>query len=72
MREIPVGLDGGELGVVVVESAVLGSLQLLGNRASKKQSIDAVRNGVVLVLIKGKENKSVLHKVRVVEQRLKE
>ena len=71
-REVPVGLDGGELRVVVVEVVVVLANVLAGESISEKNGQDVVLDAVGLVLVEGDENQSVLHKVLVFEERVHE
>lgn len=64
-REIPVGRDGGDLRVVVVEVVVGGANQLLGEGIAQQDAKDLVVLGVGLVLVKGQKDKGVVHEVGV-------
>lgn len=66
--ELPVGGERGNHGVVGVESAVGGSLEVVGDRATNQEGVDGVRVGVVAALIKGEHDKGVLHEVLVLQE----
>lgn len=67
--EIPVGLDGGDLGVVVVEVGVSSTHKMLGDSITEENTENAVLDGVGLVLVEGDEDQGALHEVLVVQQR---
>lgn len=67
--EPPVGLNGGDLAVVVVEVGVRGAVQVLGDSVAQQDGEHAVLDGVGRVLVKGDEDERVLHETGVVEQR---
>jgi hypothetical protein len=69
---MPVSLDGGDLGVVIVIVVVGGALKVLRDSIAEEDTEDAVLDGVGLVLIEGDEHKSVVHEVLVVQERGKE
>lgn len=70
--EAPVGFDGGDLTVVVVEVVVGGADKVLGEGVTEQDGENLVALGVGLVLIPGEEDKSVVHEVLVVEEGLEE
>lgn len=72
--KVPVGLDGGDLGVVVVVVGVSGADKLLGNSVTEKQAEDAVTLGVSLALVESDENEGAAPEVGllVVDERLEE
>lgn len=70
--QAPVGLDGGDLRVMVVELWVVGADKVGWNGVTEEDREDAVTNSVGVVLVKGDENGSLLHEVGVVEERLHE
>lgn len=70
--EIPVGRDGSNLGVVVVEVVVGGANQLLGKGIAKQDAKDLVVLGVGLVLVKGQKDKGVVHEVGVLKEGFEE
>lgn len=69
---LPVGLDGGELGVVVVVVVVGGSHEVLGDGVPEEDAEDAVLDGVGLVLVEGDEDQGVVEEARVLEEGLEE
>jgi hypothetical protein len=66
--EIPVGLNCGDLRVMVVEVVVSSSDKLVWDGVTDEDSEDFVLDGVCLVLIKGDQNESVVHKSLVGEE----
>lgn len=70
--EAPVGLDCGNLTVVVVEVVVGGAHKVLGDGVTEQDSENLVALGIGLALIPGEQNKGVVHEVLVVEERLEE
>ncbi len=66
--ETPVGLDGGDLAVVVVEVVVGGADELLGHDIAEEDADDLVLLGVGRVLVEGDEHEGVVHETLVVEQ----
>ncbi|KAI6755574.1 hypothetical protein HG531_004680 [Fusarium graminearum] len=69
--EIPVGLNGGNLRVVVVEAVVGCANEMLGNSITEKNTEDVVLAGVGFVFIPSDKNKSVIHEVLILEEWLK-
>ena len=69
MVEAPVGLDGGNLRVVVVVVAVGGADKVLGHGVADQDRQHAVLDGIGLVLVESDEHQRVLHELRVLEQR---
>jgi hypothetical protein len=86
--QIPVGLDGGNLREVVwwvlamprrtmhgegtIEIGICSAVERLRDSAAEKNAEDTVLAGVGVVFVEGYEDQSVLHEVRVVQQRLQE
>lgn len=66
--ELPVGGERGNHRVVGVESAVGGSLEVVGDGATNQEGVDGVGVGVVVTLVKGEHDKCVLHQVLVLEE----
>jgi len=69
---VPVGLDGGNLGVVVVEVGVGGADKLRGDGVTEKDREGPVLLRVRAVLVEGDQDHGVLHEVLVIEERLEE
>lgn len=69
---IPVGLNGSNLRVVVVEVGVGGADKVLGDGVAEKDRESPVLLGVRAVFVEGDQNHGVLHEVLVVEKRLEE
>lgn len=67
--QVPVSLDGGEFGVVIVEVGVGCADQMLGDGVTEENREDAVLDGVGFVLVEGDEDESVLHEVGVIQER---
>jgi hypothetical protein len=65
---IPVSLDGGDLGVVVVVVVVGGAFEVLWDSVTEEDAEDAVLDGVGLVLVEGDKNKGVVHEVLIVQE----
>lgn len=65
----PVGLDGGELGVVVVVVAVAGADEMRGHGVAEQDAVDLVLHGVVFVLVEGDEDEGVVHEALVGQER---
>jgi hypothetical protein len=63
---IPVSLDGGDLGVVVVVVVVGGAFEVLWDSITEEDAEDAVLDGVGLVLVEGDKNKGVVHEMLIV------
>lgn len=72
--EIPVGLDGRKLGVVVVEGVVLGADELLGNGRAEEDTGDVVAlEGVLAVSLPGDVDQgAAVVELGVLEERLDE
>lgn len=70
--EVPVGLNGGNLAVVVVEVVVGGAGEVLGEGVAEQDGENLVALGVGLVLIPGEQDEGVVHEVLVVEEGLEE
>lgn len=70
--EVPVGLDGRDFRVVVVEVVVGGANKMLGNGITKEDTKNMVLVGIRLVLIPGDQDEGVVHKVLVLQERLQE
>ena len=70
--QAPVGLDGGDLRVVVVEHGVVRTDEVVWDCVTDEDGEDTVTNGVGVVLVKGDQNSSPLHEVGVVEEWLHE
>lgn len=70
--EIPVGLDGGNLRVMVVEAVVGGADKVLGNGIADEDGEDVVLDSVGLVLIPGDQDERVVHEVLVLHERPQE
>jgi len=70
--EAPVGFDGRDLGVVVVEVVVGRAGQVAWNTVAEEDGKDAVLLCVGVALVKGDEDESVLHEAGVVEHWLEE
>lgn len=68
--QVPVGLDGGQLRVVVVEVGVRGALGGFRHGTTEKDAEDAVADAVGVVLVEGNENQGAVHEVAVGKQRL--
>lgn len=69
MGDGPVGLDGGDLGVVVVVVVVGGADEVLGDGVADEDGENPVLDGVGLVLIEGDEDKGVVHEALVIQER---
>lgn len=69
---VPVGLDGRDLRVVVVEVRVGGADEVGGDGVAEEDREGAVLLRVRAVLVEGDQDKSVLHEVLVGEERLEE
>ena len=65
--EIPVGFDGGDLGIVVVEAAVSCACQGGGHCVTDQNGQDTVLSRVGVVLVEGDENERVVHEIPVVQ-----
>jgi len=70
--EAPVGFDGRDLRVVVVEVVVDGAGQVGRDAVAEKDREDAVLLRVCVRLVEGDEDEGVLHEARVVEHWLEE
>nr|POE77700.1 hypothetical protein CFP56_09343 [Quercus suber] len=70
--EVPVGLDGAELGVVVVEAGVGRAHGGLRHGAADEEAEHPVALRVRVALVEGDEDEGVLHEVGVAEQGLEE
>ena len=72
--QVPVGLDGGNLRVVVVVVGISGANERLRHCITENQTEDAVALGVSLGLVECDENQSAAPEagLLVVDQRLKE
>ena len=68
MVKVPVGLGRGNLGVVVVEGAVGGTLQVVGNDTAQQDGEDGVLLTVGLVFIESDQDQGVVHKVVILQQ----
>lgn len=66
--ELPVGGERSNHGVVGVESAIGGSLEVVRDGATNQEGVDRVGVGVVATLIEGEHDKGVLHEVLVLEK----
>lgn len=66
--ELPVGGERGDNGVMGVESAVGGTLEMVGDGATNQEGVDGVGVGVVATFIEGEHDKGVLHEVLVLEK----
>jgi hypothetical protein len=69
--QAPIGGDGGNFGVVVVEVGVFGSVEVLGDSATEKDAENTILFGEGVVLVEGDEDEGALHEVLVLEQGLK-
>ena len=67
--KIPIHRDGRDARVVVIEGVVSRIAKRLRDSTAEKQSVDDVAGRVGFILIKGENDESVVHEVRVVEQR---
>ena len=70
--EVPVGLNGGEFGVVIVEVGVGGADEVIGDGVTEENGEDAVLNGVGFVLVEGDEDEGILHEIGVIQEGGKE
>lgn len=72
--KVPVGLDGGDLGVVVVVAVVLGAVEMLGDGVTEQDAEDAVALGVCLALVEGEQDKGTVPEagLLVVDERLEQ
>ena len=72
--QVPVGLDSGNLGVVVVVVGISGADERLGHCIAENQAENTVALGVSLSLVECDENQSAAPEagLLVVDQRLKE
>lgn len=70
--EVPVGLDGSNLGVVVVEAVVGGADELLGDGVAHEDGEDVVLQRIRLVLVPGDEHQRVVHELVVIQKGLEE
>lgn len=68
--QVPVGRDGRDFRVVVVEAVVFGADQLLGHRVSDHDAENAVADRVDFALIPGNEDQGVLHECLVFQEGL--
>lgn len=67
-RKTPVSLNGGQGGVVSVESVINGANQVAGNSTTDEDREDLVFDGVVTGLVKGQQDKRLVPEVsRVLE-----
>lgn len=71
-RQIPVGRNRGNLGVVVIETVVFSANKLSGDGITDQDAENLVADGVDFALVPGDEDKGVLHEVLVAQQRLEE
>lgn len=66
--EIPIGGERSNHGVVGVESAVGGTLEMVGDGTTNQEGVHRVGVGVVATFIKGEHDKGILHEVLVLEK----
>lgn len=71
-RKTPVSLNGGQGGVVSIESVINGANQVAGDSTTEEDREDLVFDGVITGLVKGEQDERLVPKVSVVLELLDE